>query len=75
LDTNLPLSGAYSVAGRSIVIHDSSSARWKCTNLVWDTQAMNGTLLQARAEFFGDIEGHITFVSTSAIHTNVDLTY
>lgn len=63
LDTNLPLSGLNSVVGRSIVIHKSTGSRWKCLNTVWEAEAMNGTLYEAVAQFFGDIEGEILFVS------------
>lgn len=66
MDSNLPVSGAYSVVGRSIVIHDSAS-RWRCTNTLWDVEAMGGALLEATAEFSGDIAGHMTFVSAMVL--------
>jgi hypothetical protein len=33
-DTNLPLSGTFSVVGRSIVLRDTSGARWVCANIM-----------------------------------------
>ncbi|XP_067951286.1 uncharacterized protein [Watersipora subatra] len=57
-DSNLPLSGPYSSVGRSVVIHDPVN-RWKCTNTVWDTVAMNGSLIQGYSKFTGDVQGHI----------------
>lgn len=77
VDTNLPLGGAYSVAGRSVVIHDSSSppAKWKCTNLIWDTRTMNGTLLRAKANFVGEIQGYIEMVSIELFIRNRNFTY
>lgn len=50
--------------GRSIVIHKSDGSRWKCADTVWDSDSMNGTLFEATAEFTGDIQGEIRFVST-----------
>ena len=57
------MSGLNSVVGRSIVIHKSDGARWKCSNTVWDWEAMNGSLYEAVAQFSGEIEGEIKFVS------------
>lgn len=61
-DTNLPLQGLNSIVGRSVVIHDAAS-RWKCSNTVWDTKTMNATLIEAKADFVGAVEGYMKFVS------------
>ena len=33
-DSNLPLSGPYSIVGRSVVIHKANGERWVCANII-----------------------------------------
>ena len=68
LDINLPMEGPFSIVGRSIVIHrnDIGAARWACGNIMETTPGSR--LIQAKAEFVGEIFGSIYFVSSFVIY-------
>lgn len=59
LDWTLPMSGPYSIVGRSIVIHknDAGGTRWACGNIKEITPDIR--LVEHRAEFTGDVDGYI----------------
>lgn len=63
LDMTLPLQGPYSIVGRSIVLHRSTAGapRWACGNI--EDVTPGSTLIEARAEFAGDITGYVHMVS------------
>lgn len=62
-DTNLPIRGPNSIAGRSIVIHDKGGGRMQCSSIVYDAAAMSGMLVRGVATFTGEVQGSISFVS------------
>ena len=64
LDATLPLQGPYSVVGRSVVIHKSGmgAPRWACGNI--EDVTPGATLIEARAQFDGDIKGYVHMVSS-----------
>ncbi|KAM3623355.1 uncharacterized protein V6R79_010083 [Siganus canaliculatus] len=58
-DPNMPLSGPYSVVGRSIVFHYLNGSRMNCVNIVADTLA-GGQWTIAKAVFNGTVNGIVT---------------
>eukprot|EP00911_Craspedida_sp_UC1_P000798 UC1_evm1s610 len=65
-DKNLPLSGPFSVAGRSIVIHKASDkTRWICANIGYP-----GPISSAVAIFHGEITGIMVFRQLTALPTS-----
>lgn len=64
LDWMLPMSGPYSIVGRSIVIHknDADATRWACGNIEEVTPGIK--LVEHEAEFSGDVTGYIRLVGT-----------
>jgi Cu/Zn superoxide dismutase len=48
-DNNLPLSGPYSIIGRSVVIHDMQGARWVCSTIMPVGAAVNNAPYSVRS--------------------------
>ncbi|XP_060076592.1 uncharacterized protein LOC132556215 isoform X2 [Ylistrum balloti] len=59
IDTNLPIRGTHSVVGRSVVVHFDNGTRWKCGNIVEDTDTSGSQMFTAKATFKGEVVGNI----------------
>ncbi|XP_073505074.1 uncharacterized protein [Phyllobates terribilis] len=59
IDLNFPLSGPYSILGRSLVIHYTNGSRMQCTSLLQELTS-DGEWVRASAEFSGNISGRIS---------------
>lgn len=58
VDSNMPLSGPYSIIGRSLVIHYSNSSSSRCANITAETST-DGNLVTAEAKFNDTVTGSV----------------
>ncbi|KAM4595783.1 uncharacterized protein V3H82_003179 [Fundulus diaphanus] len=58
-DPNMPLTGPYSIVGRSVVVHYTNGSRMRCANVLADRN-MGGQWTIAKATFNGTVNGTIT---------------
>ncbi|XP_043970458.1 xaa-Pro aminopeptidase 1 isoform X1 [Gambusia affinis] len=79
MDPNMPLTGPYSIMGRSVVVHYTNGSRMVCANILPDT-IINGHWTLAKATFNGTVTGTITLHQqvfpdggSSDVTLNVDL--
>lgn len=59
MDPDMPLSGPYSVVGRSIVVHYSNGSRMRCANISAERDT-DGQWTNAKAVFTGTVTGTVT---------------
>ncbi|XP_030053408.1 uncharacterized protein LOC115466359 [Microcaecilia unicolor] len=79
IDPGLPLSGPYSILGRSLVIHYVNGSRMQCSNIL-PQSTEDGEWLRAEAVFTGRIKGKVLLAqqifpdgSASDVTIEVDL--
>ncbi|XP_014855045.1 PREDICTED: uncharacterized protein LOC106925297 isoform X2 [Poecilia mexicana] len=79
MDPNMPLTGPYSIMGRSVVVHYTDGSRMVCADVLSDTNT-KGQWTLAKATFNGVVTGTITLRqqmfpdgSSSDVTLNVDL--
>ncbi|XP_029440847.1 uncharacterized protein LOC115080656 isoform X2 [Rhinatrema bivittatum] len=77
VDAELPLSGPYSILGRSLVIHYANGSRMQCATIELQ-QAKDGELLRAKAVFAGRLRGRVSvvqqiFANGSASDATIDV--
>ncbi|KAM7418803.1 hypothetical protein PAMA_016095 [Pampus argenteus] len=58
MDTNLPLTGPYSIVGRSVVVHYSNGSRMRCADISADRDT-DGQWTIAKAVFNGTVTGTV----------------
>ncbi|XP_068176652.1 uncharacterized protein cusr [Antennarius striatus] len=58
MDPYLPLSGPYSVVGRSIVVHYPNGSRLQCANII-SNKSSEAHLITAQAVFSGSVNGTV----------------
>ncbi|KAM9363417.1 uncharacterized protein cusr [Symphorus nematophorus] len=59
MDPAMPLTGPYSIAGRSLVVHYTNGSRMQCANISTDRNA-DGQWTNAKAVFNGTVTGTVT---------------
>ncbi|XP_023190475.1 uncharacterized protein LOC102220097 [Xiphophorus maculatus] len=59
MDPNMPLTGPYSIMGRSVVVHYTNESRMVCADVLPDTYT-DGQWTLAKATFKGTVTGTIT---------------
>lgn len=59
MNPNMPMTGAYSIMGRSIVVHYTNGSRMRCANITAERNA-DGQFIMARAVFSGTVHGTVT---------------
>lgn len=78
LDTNLPLTGPYSIVRRSVVVHYTNGSRMRCANIEADT-AKGGHWVKAKAVFNSTLTGTVLmnqqiFPDGSSMDTTLEVT-
>ncbi|GLD60817.1 uncharacterized protein AKAME5_001268400, partial [Lates japonicus] len=58
MDPEMPLTGPYSIVGRSIVVHRTNGSRLRCANIIADRNA-DGRWTIAKAVFNGTVTGTV----------------
>ncbi|XP_060920347.1 uncharacterized protein cusr [Labrus mixtus] len=59
MDQNMPLTGVFSIVGRSVVVHYTNGSRMQCANIVADMDT-DGQFTTAKAAFSGTINGTVS---------------
>ncbi|KAF6723842.1 Cell surface superoxide dismutase [Cu-Zn] 6 [Oryzias melastigma] len=57
-DPSMPLTGPYSIVGRSLVIHHTNSTRLRCADIIANTST-GGQLITSKAVFNGSVAGTV----------------
>ncbi|XP_023276361.1 uncharacterized protein LOC111665549 [Seriola lalandi dorsalis] len=58
MDPNMPLTGPYSIVGRSVVVHHANTSRLRCANILADRDT-DGQFIIAKAVFNGTVTGTV----------------
>ncbi|XP_047435591.1 uncharacterized protein cusr [Mugil cephalus] len=58
MDPDMPLTGPYSIVGRSVVVHFTNGSRLRCSNISAERNA-NGEFALAKAVFSGNVNGTV----------------
>ncbi|KAJ0033194.1 hypothetical protein NQD34_000301 [Periophthalmus magnuspinnatus] len=78
-DANLPLTGPYSIVGRSVVVHYTNGSRMRCANIRTNTDT-EGQWAMAKAVFNTSLNGTVTmrqqvFPDGSSMDTTVEVAF